>query len=79
MRVRVAKSFYYRAQDRRLMPGDVVNIPDNEAKAWLHHGMAMEDKSVDVPEQKSAPVVEVKPEVASEPVKVVAKRRARRK
>ena len=79
MRVRVAKSFWYQAQKRHLVPGDVINIPDNEAKVWLHHGMAMEDKTVDVPEQKSAPVVEVKPEVASEPVKVVAKRRARRK
>lgn len=65
MRVRTLKSFYYEAQKRRVVPGDVLNIPDSEARTWLHHGMAMLDKTVDVPENKAEPVqekpVEAKP------------------
>jgi len=52
MRVRIKKTFYYAKQNRNLRPGDVVNVPEDEAGIWLHHGMAMQDKSVDVPEMK---------------------------
>jgi len=57
MRVRIAKTFYYASQKRNLKPGDVVNIPDSEAHIWLHHGMAMLDKTVDVPENKGIELV----------------------
>ena len=52
MRVRIKKAFYYAKQNRNLRPGDVVNVPEDEAGIWLHHGMAMLDKSVDVPQTK---------------------------
>jgi hypothetical protein len=60
MRVRVTKRFWYGAQRLPLKPGDVVNIPEAEARTWLHHGMAMMDKTVDVPENKAEPEIEVK-------------------
>ena len=52
MRVRIKKTFYYAKQDRNLRPGDVVNLPEDEAGIWLNHGMAMLDKSVDIPQTK---------------------------
>ncbi len=52
MRLRIKKTFYYAKQNRNLRPGDVVNIPEDEAGTWLHHGMAMLDKSVDIPQTK---------------------------
>ena len=73
MRVRVAKSFYYRARNRKLKPGDVITIPDDEARIWLHHGMAMEDKTIDVPENKADPVQQI--EVKAKPK---MKRKARK-
>jgi hypothetical protein len=70
MRVRVTKRFWYGAQRLPLKPGDVVNIPEAEARTWLHHGMAMMDKTVDVPENKAEPV---------EQIEVKAKPKRRRK
>jgi len=52
MRIRVLRRFYYKTQGRVLDSGDVLNIPDEEARIWIHHGMAMEDKTIDVPEMK---------------------------
>jgi len=70
MRVRVTKRFWYGAQRLPLKPGDVVNIPEAEARTWLQHGMAMLDKTVDVPENKAEPV---------EQIEVKAKPKRRRK
>ena len=61
MRVRVLKTFWYRAQNVRLKPGDIIDIPGADARAWMRHDMAMLDKTVDVPENKAEPVIEVKP------------------
>jgi len=39
-----------------MTPGDILNIPDDEARIWLNHGMAMQDKSIDVPEHPAASI-----------------------
>jgi hypothetical protein len=77
MRVRVTRRFWYGAQKLPLKPGDVVNIPEAEARTWLHHGMAMMDKTVDVPENKAEPVEQTEPVVEVKP-KPKPKRKAKK-
>jgi len=69
MRVRIARGFYWKAQGRVMRPGDVANVPDEDAQLWLRHDMAMQDKTVDVPENKSIPA-ETKPDIVRKPRKV---------
>lgn len=53
IRLRIRKPFYYKKMDKRLMPDEVVTIPESEARIWLGQGMAVEDKSLDkAPEVK---------------------------
>lgn len=49
MRIRILKKFYYRDMDRMMEPGKVENIPDTDAEVWCKSGLAMKDKSLDVP------------------------------
>jgi hypothetical protein len=77
MRVRIVKPFYFKARDMRMVPGQLVTVPDEDAKLWLRHGMAMEDKTVDVQEQKPALVAKPEPAV-TEPVKPAIKRRRKK-
>ncbi len=51
MKVRVLKHFYYATMKRALRPGEVVNIPDNEAGPWLKSGLAEQDKIIEAPKE----------------------------
>ena len=67
MRLRITKRFYYAKRNRFFNPGDVIDVPDEDAVIWVRHEMAMQDKTIDVPrETKAAPVQSV-----AEPVKIV--------
>jgi hypothetical protein len=61
MRVRIVRGFYWKAQDRVMKPGDVANVPDEDAQLWLRHEMAMQDKTIDVPENKATEAVNSNP------------------
>ena len=68
MRVRIAKRFWWKDRNVTTTPGQVMNVPDEVARLWLRHGMAMEDRTVDVPvpvvemtETKAGPPPEPKP------------------
>ena len=70
-RVRIVRSFYWKAENRTMRAGDVGEVPDADAQLWLRHGMAMQDKTVDVPETKAVLAVpEPKPAVTRKPRKV---------
>ena len=60
-RVRIARPFYWKGGDRRMIPGQIVTVPADDAQLWLRHGIAMQDKTVDVSENKAESVIEVKP------------------
>jgi hypothetical protein len=79
-RVRILKPFYWKARDAYLKSGDMASVPDEDAQLWLRHGMAMEDKTVDVPENRSKPTppVEAKP-VEIKPIEVKPKPRKKAK
>lgn len=61
MRVRIAKGFWWRDGNANMRPGELAEVPDADAQLWLRHGMAMEDKTEDVPENKGE-VVEGPPQ-----------------
>jgi hypothetical protein len=63
MRIRILKPFFYLAKNRHFNPGDVADIPEDEAKIWLEEGMAMQDKSLDGGTETKAGVPARKPEV----------------
>lgn len=52
MRVRILKPFYHARKKRAYKPNEVVDARKDEAELWMRHGMAMQDKSVEVPETK---------------------------
>ena len=47
MRVRILKPFYFDKRKTTYAPNDVVDAPEADAKVWLRHGLAMQDKSLD--------------------------------
>ena len=51
MRVRILKPFYHARKKRAYKPNEIVDAKKDEAELWMHHGMAMQDKSVEVPEK----------------------------
>ena len=52
MRVRILKPFYHARKKIAYKPNEVVDVKKDEAELWMYHGMAMQDKSVEVPERK---------------------------
>ena len=60
MKVRVLKHFYYARMKKNLRPGDIVNIPDDEAGPWLKSGLAEQDKVVAQKETKVVALNEAK-------------------
>ena len=76
MRIRILRPFYYQNRDRRYVPGEVVDLPEEEIGAWLKQGMAMQDKSLDGASEIKAiikPMVEPEAEIKSK-----RKRKSRR-
>jgi hypothetical protein len=52
MRVRILKPFYHARKKRAYKPNEIVDVKKDEAELWMYHGMAMQDKSMEVPERK---------------------------
>ncbi len=52
MRVRILKPFYYAKRKVSYKPNDIVNINKDDAELWMRHGMAMQDKTLEIPEKK---------------------------
>ena len=51
MRIRIKRDFSY--EDRSYQAGTVANVSQEKGNRWCSHGLAMEDKSVDIPEIKA--------------------------
>jgi len=52
MRIRMLKTVYYDGKNHYHV-GDVVDVPDKQARQWLMTGMAMQDKSIEPKEHKT--------------------------
>jgi len=52
MRIRILKTVYYDGKNH-YHAGDVVDIPDKQAKQWLRMNLAMQDKSIEPTETKN--------------------------
>jgi len=76
MRIRILKAFYWKDRDVATTPGQVMNVPEQVGELWLRHGMAMQDKTVDVPETKAVLAV---PEPKPLPPDVITPIKRRRK
>ena len=65
MRIRIKRNFSY--EDRSYQAGTVANVSQEKGERWCSHGLAMQDKSMDVPKVKTEP--EITPKVVKPKVK----------
>jgi len=50
MRIRILQMFYYEGKNHYHV-GDVVDVPESQAKQYINKGLAMQDKSMDGPSE----------------------------